>query len=136
VVPSPAASPTALIPSRIRHALATLRTSRLFRPFIGPATTAISTLSLHDALPIFGGGRRVACAGQLHGKPGRPSAGRHRRWPADRSEEHTSELQSRRDLVCRLLLEKKRIWAVATDEGQLEAERRGEGGWIVASSYN
>src|SRR6266496_4643870 len=34
--------------------------------------------------------------------------GRRRRWLAERSEEHTSELQSRRDLVCRLLLEKKK----------------------------
>src|SRR5690349_22247705 len=32
----------------------------------------------------------------------------HREWPVGRSEEHTSELQSRRDLVCRLLLEKKK----------------------------
>src|SRR5207249_7557134 len=35
--------------------------------------------------------------------------GRRRRWLRDRSEEHTSELQSRFDLVCRLLLEKKKI---------------------------
>src|SRR5438874_3695169 len=32
----------------------------------------------------------------------------HRQWARERSEEHTSELQSRRDLVCRLLLEKKK----------------------------
>src|SRR5438874_10625897 len=39
--------------------------------------------------------------------PGCPSGARRRRRAPDRSEEHTSELQSRRDLVCRLLLEKK-----------------------------
>src|SRR5438874_7014188 len=50
-------------------------------------------------------------------KPGRPATKRNRPgeirpacfvWSPDRSEEHTSELQSRRDLVCRLLLEKKK----------------------------
>src|SRR5579871_7041018 len=72
--------------------------------FNDTATTEIYTLSLHDALPI---------------PPWPPPAGRERRpqrpsrpgAPSDpaRSEEHTSELQSRRDLVCRLLLEKKKI---------------------------
>src|SRR5215204_7644076 len=66
--------------------------------FNDTATTEIYTLSLHDALPIY------------------------RRWPGKqelvldavrsrapgRSEEHTSELQSHSDLVCRLLLEKKK----------------------------
>src|SRR5947209_18032877 len=66
--------------------------------FNDPATTEIYTLSLHDALPIcFGCGR---------------AAGSRRRRVRDelqehRSEEHTSELQSRQYLVCRLLLEKK-----------------------------
>src|SRR5260221_5486725 len=66
--------------------------------FNDTATTEIYTLSLHDALPI-------SC--------------RHHRWPGSRrgpraqaehgrSEEHTSELQSHSDLVCRLLLEKKK----------------------------
>src|SRR5207249_11961968 len=91
------------------------------------------TLSLHDALPIYGPDtdRRDAelrCAGRIRGcvgvevrperavganedadRPGvpdvdRPEGERGRR----RSEEHTSELQSRFDLVCRLLLEKKK----------------------------
>src|SRR5690349_24002670 len=48
------------------------------------------------------GGRRVAAGDRGAGRAGPP---RHR---GDRSEEHTSELQSRRDLVCRLLLEKKK----------------------------
>src|SRR5947209_18788283 len=64
--------------------------------FNHPATTEIYTLSLHDALPIF------ACraTGWLPrtSPPGCPR----------RSEEHTSELQSRQYLVCRLLLEKKK----------------------------
>src|SRR5690349_23076842 len=41
-------------------------------------------------------------------QPAMHQLGRHRRRTAGRSEEHTSELQSRRDLVCRLLLEKKK----------------------------
>src|SRR5438105_15243297 len=71
-----------------------------------PATTDIYTLSLHDALPIS--------LGERH--PDEPGHAACRRPPAPRplgrrprSEEHTSELQSRVDLVCRLLLEKKKI---------------------------
>src|SRR3712207_8299766 len=67
--------------------------------FNDTATTEIYTLSLHDALPIFG--RRGP--GQVH----LPAAGRRQRAGGPRSEEHTSELQSRQYLVCRLLLEKK-----------------------------
>src|SRR5688572_32701803 len=83
------------------------------------ATTEIYTLSLHDALPIFDAGRD---ARQLRAP--RPAEGeeRNREEAADadhdrhrprhaaraaRSEEHTSELQSQSNLVCRLLLEKK-----------------------------
>src|SRR6266403_6273047 len=70
----------------------------IFFFFNDTATTEIYTLSLHDALPIcvyalnvaLGGNRLLGC-----------------RTTTIRSEEHTSELQSRRDLVCRLLLEKK-----------------------------
>src|SRR6476661_11203039 len=66
--------------------------------FNDTATTEIYTLSLHDALPIC---RTVEdCAmvfNVLHGVD-----------PKDRSEEHTSELQSHLNLVCRLLLEKKK----------------------------
>src|SRR5438874_4995213 len=75
-----------------------------------PATAWINTLSLHDALPICSAGcslltwvaahRRCSRAGgRLSGKTA---------CAMSRSEEHTSELQSRRDLVCRLLLEKKK----------------------------
>src|SRR3712207_8908019 len=93
--------------------------------FNDTATTEIYTLSLHDALPIYRPGvpehhlrllRRVA---QWHGERRQRQPGlryRQRRRHvvrADaagggRSEEHTSELQSRQYLVCRLLLEKKK----------------------------
>src|SRR3712207_8811821 len=82
--------------------------------FNDTATTEIYTLSLHDALPIYaepeqqqGARQRQGAAGdQLRGQ----QEGRHPgpRWPGPRSEEHTSELQSRQYLVCRLLLEKKK----------------------------
>src|SRR5947209_15687305 len=85
--------------------------------FNDPASTVIYTLSLHDALPISVGarlldrgrrqGRRAAGRG-LPAQAARPAAGR-RAGRAARSEEHTSELQSRQYLVCRLLLEKKKI---------------------------
>src|SRR5256885_16380335 len=71
--------------------------------FNDTATTEIYTLSLHDALPIS----RLGAAGRFR-RPGvRPSSRRCRRDDG-RSEEHTSELQSPCNLVCRLLLEKKK----------------------------
>src|SRR5260370_22976783 len=79
-------------------------TSSFFFFFNDTATTEIYTLSLHDALPI--------CPLPL---PSGRSRGRkkHVRPPGAcastrRSEEHTSELQSHLNLVCRLLLEKKK----------------------------
>src|SRR3989442_15714190 len=78
----------------------------LFFFFNDTATTEIYTLSLHDALPICLCGR----SGGLDGHTG--DGRRHGREllvdVAGRSEEHTSELQSRPHLVCRLLLEKKK----------------------------
>src|SRR2546430_7572459 len=75
--------------------------------FNDTATTEIYTLSLHDALPISRT-RAVGCGRALPGAPGLgaglPRAAGLRRG---RSEEHTSELQSQSNLVCRLLLEKK-----------------------------
>src|SRR2546429_2194988 len=74
--------------------------------FNDTATTEIYTLSLHDALPICHGERLSAI------RPHRcrllPAPDHRRSNPASRSEEHTSELQSRLHLVCRLLLEKKK----------------------------
>src|SRR5258705_9879438 len=85
-----------------------LNSCSLFFFFNDTATTEIYTLSLHDALPIsLLRGREDETA--------RPSSRRPRRgwwsprWTRrSRSEEHTSELQSLRHLVCRLLLEKKK----------------------------
>src|SRR6266496_6841284 len=72
--------------------------------FNDTATTEIYTLSLHDALPIS--------RWQSRSPSGSGSSARSRSTRSSlagvRSEEHTSELQSRRDLVCRLLLEKKK----------------------------
>src|SRR3712207_7498659 len=82
----------------------------LFFFFNDPATTEIYTLSLHDALPIFLG-RRLPGRGQDRpgGGPAEGEACSSRADPVGgRSEEHTSELQSRQYLVCRLLLEKKK----------------------------
>src|SRR5207248_10722085 len=92
--------------------------------FNDTATTAISTLSLHDALPIYFTTLGVAAARgrALTADDTRPggdalvavvSDGLATRLlggadAAVRSEEHTSELQSPYDLVCRLLLEKKK----------------------------
>src|SRR5260221_6548464 len=80
--------------------------------FNDTATTEIYTLSLHDALPISTP-RSSAAARTARSAGPRPQAMRKRaRWPTcasrTRSEEHTSELQSHSDLVCRLLLEKNR----------------------------
>src|SRR3712207_7666559 len=80
----------------------------LFFFFNDTATTEIYTLSLHDALPIS---TRTAssmwrCATSRGPTWGR-SSGVRGGWIWLRSEEHTSELQSRQYLVCRLLLEKK-----------------------------
>src|SRR3712207_8903861 len=97
--------------------------------FNDTATTEIYTLSLHDALPILTSGA-IARGMRLMELPMRPSAMEElqaasavgqgklyrtydellaaRGVPTARSEEHTSELQSRQYLVCRLLLEKKK----------------------------
>src|SRR3712207_7787079 len=98
-----------------------VKRSRFFF-FNDTATTEIYTLSLHDALPISG---PSACRRSTWGRCARRGASRgwwtprrtrrRRRCPSRcfpcpgrRSEEHTSELQSRQYLVCRLLLEKKK----------------------------
>src|SRR5690606_41921172 len=125
----------------------------LVHPFFLHATapTAIYPLSLHDALPIFHfqllqvtqaavdelrrtarrPGRIILHFEQSRLHPSRLSVKRNAgsRNPSARSEEHTSELQSRENLVCRLLLEKKKLsfsfrlscLACATVEGSLLA---------------
>src|SRR2546426_8241949 len=88
--------------------------------FNDTATTEIYTLSLHDALPICW--RTRCCAATCPTRPDRSTSGwrstipatsarrpRSACWRRWRSEEHTSELQSPCNLVCRLLLEKKKF---------------------------
>src|SRR2546422_5561840 len=78
--------------------------------FNDTATTEIYTLSLHDALPISNpSGYRVYSRWLATLQSSGPPDTRRRHPPIPcRSEEHTSELQSRLHLVCRLLLEKKK----------------------------
>src|SRR5436305_7693148 len=75
--------------------------------FNDTAPTEIYTLSLHDALPILDDGACAAAAGELIARAF-VDAGQTAGDELARSEEHTSELQSRPHLVCRLLLEKKK----------------------------
>src|SRR5690606_39576478 len=95
-------------------------------PLAVAATAERYSLSLHDALPI--------CRSRWPGPATAESArsNRHPPWPAPRpggrggrdgirrrsarSEEHTSELQSRENLVCRLLLEKKNAYSLVHDD--------------------
>src|SRR5215813_15671017 len=87
----------------IASALSVVAMSKLFGVFLfffnDTATTEIYTLSLHDALPI-------SSAPTSSSSPPLPGCTPSTTPP--RSEEHTSELQSRPHLVCRLLLEKKK----------------------------
>src|SRR2546422_3323157 len=86
--------------------------------FNDTATTEIYTLSLHDALPIcmdiayLVGSNQVFYLGTdssvLFGPGDTQATGAFTNSSVKRSEEHTSELQSRLHLVCRLLLEKKK----------------------------
>src|SRR2546427_4589370 len=107
-----------------RHDFQTIWTSCTCRArvlaffFNDTATTEIYTLSLHDALPISC--RRPGCPSSP-ARPGRLAAwSRHAPRPRGsatrRSEEHTSELQSQSNLVCRLLLEKKKKRVSNTSE--------------------
>src|SRR5690242_21629986 len=90
----------------------------MFFFFNDTAATEIYTLSLHDALPILRCGdegcRRGAGHGEVpyrHRRAGSRTGAREfcrRGGSGRRSEEHTSELQSHVNLVCRLLLEKKK----------------------------
>src|SRR5207253_9984026 len=107
------------------------RPARLHRPpaphsyafvffFNGPAPPELYTLSLHDALPIF---RSCAGCGSSSTRFSDRSGG----CCPPRSEEHTSELQSRGHLVCRLLLEKKKR-PLSQDHGPPPAPRPGDSG--------
>src|SRR5690606_41893162 len=104
--------------------------------FTAPATTEIYTLSLHDALPIswltwYTGGLEAAIAlhvvhnlaaftlSAFEGTLAEAATGGGS-W--ERSEEHTSELQSRENLVCRLLLEKKKTKAIDKNDEQQQTD--------------
>src|SRR5437667_605710 len=77
--------------------------------FNDTAPTEIYTLSLHDALPILWAQAKADASCRLRSsKVGWTGPGTGGRRSVMRSEEHTSELQSHHDLVCRLLLEKKK----------------------------
>src|SRR5690606_41505211 len=107
-----------------------IRTYSYYSIFSVSTTTELSTLSLHDALPILCGVPCAGCfpqGGQLSMRQsginkafrstlfriilntGATAFGYSITKPHSRSEEHTSELQSREKLVCRLLLEKIKI---------------------------
>src|SRR5207237_2686029 len=111
--------------------------SRLDLPLLrSPAATDIFTLSLHDALPIYAPWFRNFCLRLLEGSPdvlalmprnpfpdGPPKyvrgvLYRYHFGNGLRSEEHTSELQSHLNLVCRLLLEKKTSLMMTRSTGQ------------------
>src|SRR5439155_25490995 len=123
----------------VLHVLQSLRRVGLvafpFQPFFffdQLVTTEIYTLSLHDALPILKFPRLAGkCAPHQVAQTLLPNEARwsyHFHWgPKRRSEEHTSELQSRGHLVCRLLLEKKNIAATGrSQEDEVLAVLAGE----------
>src|SRR2546426_4637610 len=98
--------------------MCTVRSCLIFLPFLcffffnDTATTEIYTLSLHDALPISTHPSRASASSSLpvRARAKTPTTDASSTGPAGcaRSEEHTSELQSPCNLVCRLLLEKKK----------------------------
>src|SRR5256886_16438033 len=76
--------------------------------FNDTATTEIYTLSLHDALPISIAREMDSVGGMLDAFTSKEQICFNAKILDERSEEHTSELQSQSNLVCRLLLEKKK----------------------------
>src|SRR3712207_7821123 len=114
----------------------TLRCFTVFFFFNDTATTEIYTLSLHDALPIYelfhGGGeaaRRAAAVGpvaeaRVRSEGSALALAAHALSDERRSEEHTSELQSRQYLVCRLLLEKKKTIPCQYSSTSVTPQRR------------
>src|SRR2546430_12742176 len=87
-----------------------LQSLSVFFFFNDTATTEIYTLSLHDALPIWSVCRSRTSPACWAKSPRRSARAERTSAPSTmsaRSEEHTSELQSQSNLVCRLLLEKK-----------------------------
>src|SRR5438874_8098839 len=95
--------------------------------FNDSATTELYTLSLHDALPISEQDRAEKQKGQSDAidqlETAQPQGDRGKVQHERRSEEHTSELQSRRELVCRLLLEKKKSEVMSKGKKHSDARR-------------
>src|SRR2546430_11051699 len=103
--------------------------------FNDTATTEIYTLSLHDALPIYACRRAprrgslrcwwssspaaMATPGTTCSSPSSPTPSASRSCTRPRSEEHTSELQSQSNLVCRLLLEKTNTTQIMLQRGSM-----------------
>src|SRR5450830_2164299 len=88
--------------------------------FNDTATTEIYTLSLHDALPISG----VFISPSPEYRRVNISAAAAEALNSSRSEEHTSELQSRFDHVCRLLLEKKKQSVPARSQNKKKKKKK------------
>src|SRR3712207_7824491 len=115
----------------IRETISLTRCSIFF--FNDTATTEIYTLSLHDALPISEEIRRLCSVDRfrraMRRTPGLkiivPHIGYDEVQEYLRSEEHTSELQSRQYLVCRLLLEKKKNMVHQNRTQKVHARPRG-----------
>src|SRR2546430_13112006 len=95
-----------------------MHSTLLFFFFNDTATTEIYTLSLHDALPIYYHGPQCGCGkrGCIETMAAGPAIAR--------SEEHTSELQSQSNIVCRLLLEKKKDRPILSSKAPVAAPAR------------
>src|SRR5690606_39971152 len=124
-------TPTSTPPSRAAPVSCSHRSCVCLPPrlvFTHPATAELYTLSLHDALPIYQA--RSDTPGVRSSRSpvsvsSDQSRSRSRSCPSLlRSEEHTSELQSRENLVCRLLLEKKKITPRETTHAPTRPARR------------
>src|SRR5262249_62112622 len=109
--------PSSRFPSFHAHQTPSSRSLSFFF-FNDPAPTELYTLSLHDALPISPS-RYLLARSMGSTRPARRSG----RSAATRSEEHTSELQSLTNLVCRLLLEKKKKTHTTTNSHTATASR-------------
>src|SRR2546430_3406080 len=101
--------------------------------FNDTATTEIYTLSLHDALPISFSRRRPDLAPQTRIDIVMLAWLHQGVYGKMRSEEHTSELQSQSNLVCRLLLEKKKMAMIS--ESRSHQNPRGEDNCLHAKPY-
>src|SRR2546426_6762623 len=110
-----------MCPGSVLVVLATRSGLPLFLSFFffnDTATTEIYTLSLHDALPIYGALLTAAQELRDDGTSAYAARAATGETLESRSEEHTSELQSPCNLVCRLLLEKKKKKTIGPAEDE------------------